>query len=585
MNLYKMFLGGILAAAAACGFTACDGDPELPPVFAPEATIEANTTILEMKTQYWSSDRNYADTVGLTPDGKHVIVSGRVISCDSTGNIYKSLIIQDKTAAMAISIDTTKLYMNYPVGEEVLIDLTGCYVGKYNGLFQMGKPNPYNGTYEISFMKYSAFAAVSQRNGLPNVNDIDTLTTTIEQINNWTSEADIIKNQSRLIRLDSVSFVGGGTLTWADNGNNVNRSLRDKNGQTLTVRNSGYASFGRDVMPAGTGSVVCILSYYGTGWQLLFRTALDCFGFDGVPTGDTPGTVTPDLPDVPNGDGTADSPLSVPQVIQGATGTDKWVTGYIVGWVDGASITDGCVFSATSETASTSVSNILLAATPDEKNIANCIPLQLPANTDVRTKLNLKDNPTNLGKQVSVLGSLEKYFQVPGVKSVSDFSWGDKGGVSTPDEPAEPATEATFTVAKAIASGSSYAIVAEGKVAKPLSSTYGYLPVADVTVTEGTLSTPDANAFKFTETADKDGYYITDSNGKYLYMTGEYNSFNVADKAEEGAVWTVTVKADGTFSITNKTTGKTVQYSSQYTSYGAYSDTRGTLPVLYVKSK
>lgn len=582
MDLYKMLVGGVMAAAAACGFTSCDGDPELPPVFAPVATIEANTTILDMKTQYWSSDRNYADTVGLTPDGKHVIVSGRVISCDSTGNIYKSLIIQDKTAAMAISIDTTKLYMNYPVGEEVLIDLTGCYVGKYNGLFQMGKPNPYNGTYEISFMKYSAFAAASQRNGLPNVTDVDTLATTISEVLSWTSEADIIKNQSRLIRLDSVSFVGGGTLTWADNGNNVNRTLRDKTGQTLTVRNSGYASFGRDVMPAGTGSVVCILSYYGTGWQLLFRTALDCFDFDGVPVADTPGGTTPDLPDAPNGDGTADSPLSVPQVIKGATGTDKWVTGYIVGWVDGASISDGANFTATTETTSVSVSNLLLAATPDEKNVANCIPLQLPANTDVRTKLNLKDNPGNLGKQVSVLGSLEKYFQVPGLKNISDFSWGAKGGVSTPDE---PVANATFTVAKAVASGSSYAMVAGGKVAKPLSSAYGYLKVDDASVTDGTLSTPAANAFKFTETAEKDGYYITDSNGKYLYMTGSYDSFNVSDKAEAGSVWTVTANADGTFSITNKTTGKTMQYSSQYTSFGAYSDSRGTLPVLYVSSK
>lgn len=126
-----------------------------------------NTSILDLKTQYWSDERNYADTVGLTPEGKHVIIAGRVISCDSTGNIYKSLVIQDATAAMAISLDTTKIYNYFPVGEEVVIDMTGQFVGKYNGLFQMGLPKPYNNTYEISFMKYAAFKNAASANGFP----------------------------------------------------------------------------------------------------------------------------------------------------------------------------------------------------------------------------------------------------------------------------------------------------------------------------------------------------------------------------------------------------------------------------------
>lgn len=41
--------------------------------------------------------------------------------------------------------------------------------------------------------------------------------------------------------------------------------------------------------------------------------------------------------------------------------------------------------------------------------------MQLPQG-DVRTALNLKDNPENLGKQVNLLGSMEAYFGVCGVK-------------------------------------------------------------------------------------------------------------------------------------------------------------------------
>lgn len=56
------------------------------------------------------------------------------------------------------------------------------------------------------------------------------------------------------------------------------------------------------------------------------------------------------------------------------------------------------------------------------------VPVQLPANTAVREVLNLLDNPGNAGKNVWVLGTIEKYFSVAGVKNVSDYSF---DGVTT----------------------------------------------------------------------------------------------------------------------------------------------------------
>lgn len=576
MNLYKAIIPALAAIAMVTGFSACDEDPELAPVTAPVSPIrnEVNTSILDLKTQYWNTERNFADTVGLTPEGKHVVIAGRVISCDSTGNIYKSLVIQDATAALAISLDTTKIYNYFPVGEEVVIDMTGQFLGKYNGLFQMGKPQPYQNTYEISFMKYAAFKAAASPNGFPEVEKLDTIRTSISQIKSWTAEDSIIKYQSQLIELRDVQFVGGGTLTWADNGANANRELRDNQGNTITVRNSAYASFAREVMPAGRGDVVCILSYYGTSWQILFRSTTDCHNFSG--TSDNPDD--PSLPDVPGGDGSADSPFSVPQIINAATGTNVWVTGYIVGWVEGASLSEGAHF----ETPAASESNILLAATPDETNVGNCIPVQLLSGTDARAKLNLSTNPDNLGKQVSLLGNIEKYFGVNAVKGTSGYAWGDKGGEVTPEPPADAVN---FRKATAIVSGNSYVLVANGKVAQPLSSAYGYLKVADVTVAEdGTLSCPADYAFTFTADADKN-YTIQDPSGKYVYMKDSYNSFNMDDNAVDGSAWTVTFSADGACSIKNVAKEKTIQYDAQYTSYGAYSDSRGTLPTLYEKIK
>ena len=66
-------------------------------------------------------------------------------------------------------------------------------------------------------------------------------------------------------------------------------------------------------------------------------------------------------------------------------------------------------------------SNLVISA--GETNV----PVALPSGSQVRTNLNLKDNATNLGKTVWVYGTIEKYFSVPGVKNVTDYSWDGEG--------------------------------------------------------------------------------------------------------------------------------------------------------------
>ncbi len=99
----------------------------------------------------------------------------------------------------------------------------------------------------------------------------------------------------------------------------------------------------------------------------------------------------------------------------------------------------------------------------------------------------------------------------------------------------------------------------------------------------------EANEFfgyTFTETATAGEFTIQDAYGRYLYMNGTYNSFNVkADASELGdaAIWTITIDGDGVATIVNKEKNKTFAYSTQYESYGAY-ETLGSnhiKPVLY----
>lgn len=151
------------------------------------------------------------------------------------------------------------------------------------------------------------------------------------------------------------------------------------------------------------------------------------------------------------------------------------------------------------------------------------------------------------------------------------------------------AAEKTFTKvtyrkyvkAAAVEDGKSYLIVANGKVATPITGSYGYLNVVDGNEADGVISQETADN-EFTFEAVNGGYKIKQSNGKYLYMKGAYNSFNVAKETTENDVWTVTANADGTFKIENVGMAKYIQYSTKYTSYGSYADAQGDMPYLYI---
>ncbi|MBQ7444045.1 MAG: hypothetical protein IJS59_09340 [Bacteroidaceae bacterium] len=170
------------------------------------------------------------------------------------------------------------------------------------------------------------------------------------------------------------------------------------------------------------GQVVIYNSKYEftQGSQLYSLNGETSGGGSGEPSGDAKGS------------GTQEDPYNVVAAIANNSGT-AWVTGYIVGWIDGKTLADGARFNGSSTVAT----NIIIADNPDETNIANCMPVQLPAG-DVRQALNLMDNPGNYKKSVKLYGSLEKYFGAAGIKSISNYSI---DGSSTPEP--QPAGEAT----------------------------------------------------------------------------------------------------------------------------------------------
>lgn len=130
-------------------------------------------------------------------------------------------------------------------------------------------------------------------------------------------------------------------------------------------------------------------------------------------------------------DGTFEKPLGVSDAMT-ATGT-KWVKGYIVGVYEtkdanGATL-DKYVMSTKAPFYTNT--NILIAASATETDLSKCMTVQLPTG-DIRKALNLVENASNLGKEVMIYGSLEKYFNMPGVKSLTGY-WLNGNGIKPDD--------------------------------------------------------------------------------------------------------------------------------------------------------
>lgn len=560
--------------AATVGFSSCQDHFDEPnPNDAPTATLTANTSIAEVKAMFWDDNNNYCQQVGTKDNGDHIIVSGHVVSSDFAGNCFKYIVLQDETGALNFSINSYNLYLNYRRGQEMVIDLTGLYVGKYRGLFQVGFPSfnsSINGD-ETSFMAPEFFRRNAELNGWPNLATVDTVT-----VNSFselgTTPAELQKWQSQLVRFNNVEFVPNtetSTLsTYHSSG--VTQQIKDAAGNTLDIRTSGYANFWNNTLPEGRGDVVALLGYYinlanSGGWQLtlLDAASLMNFGNPTVPEGSKEkpysvqkaialqvnaqnqsgwvqgyivGTVAPEVTEVKSnadidwsanpetnttlvigqtpetkdiseclvmvlpagsslrangalrenpdnykkeikargtfatvlgtfgitnnngssseyeiegksgdnppaeqGDGTEEKPFSCAQIIAfnpqsttDAVKTGVWTTGYIVGYY--------ADYEAHFDANGKQAANILISDTPDASNKSQCVCIQLVAQTEVRTKLNLVDNPGNLGKQVTVFGDVMKYNTLPGIKNTSKYKLDGQGGGDTPVQPAQGVT-------------------------------------------------------------------------------------------------------------------------------------------------
>lgn len=214
---------------------------------------------------------------------KDMMIKAVVTGNDVSGNIYNQVSVQDASGAIIIAINGSGLSGYLPVGQEILVNLKGLYIGSYKKLPQIGGVNTKISDGTLSMGKIER-AVWNQHFKILNPGEADASTVEPEEfdLTKLTDKAYMEANVCKLMTLKKVKFASAnGTNVWAPKDTNTSLELIDAesgkkiNSSNLVVRNSGYSKFANEVVPQGVFDITGIFTRFGDTWQIVLRSTDD----------------------------------------------------------------------------------------------------------------------------------------------------------------------------------------------------------------------------------------------------------------------------------------------------------------------
>lgn len=212
-----------------------------------------------------------------------VQIKGRVVGNDIGGNIYNEVSIDDGTGAILICISQGGLFSYLPVGQEIVVDLKGLYIGGYGKQAEIGMP--YTNAKGNSYVSRMSRVLWNKHFKLTGVADASKVVAEEFDVSKRTKEEYFTANNGKLMTIKNVEFTNAdGKTTFApsdekDAANSVNRGLA-QNGKpiatsSIVVRTSSYADFAAKQLPTGKLNITGVFTRYRTTWQILIRDERD----------------------------------------------------------------------------------------------------------------------------------------------------------------------------------------------------------------------------------------------------------------------------------------------------------------------
>ena len=237
-------------------------------------------SIADLKTQFATiinSDNGYKLIE------KDMMIKAVVTGNDVSGNIYNQVSVQDASGAIIIAINGSGLSGYLPVGQEILVNLKGLYIGSYKKLPQIGGVNTKISDGSLGMGKIER-AIWNEHFKILNPGEADASTVVPEEfdLTKLTDAAYMEANVGKLMTLKKVKFASAnGTNVWAPDDTNTSLELIDAetgkkiSSSNLVVRNSGYSKFANEVVPQGVFDITGIFTRYNNTWQIVLRSTDD----------------------------------------------------------------------------------------------------------------------------------------------------------------------------------------------------------------------------------------------------------------------------------------------------------------------
>lgn len=238
-------------------------------------------TISELKEKYATQiERGLYKQVD-----EDIKILGIVTGNDLGGNLYNQVCLQDKTGGILVCIGKSGLYGELPVGQQVLIDCKGLYIGGYNKQAELGGvyTKTDKGSQSIGKVDRYVWEKHYKIIGEADEAKAEAMVEVFDQTK--IKDADYLKSCSgKLMRIEGVTFADAGKKVFAaeadkDKANCVNRGFSGISKDNLVVRTSAYAKFANALLPEGPQNVTGIFTRYAgksnDTWQILIRTADD----------------------------------------------------------------------------------------------------------------------------------------------------------------------------------------------------------------------------------------------------------------------------------------------------------------------
>lgn len=237
-------------------------------------------SIADLKTQFATiinSDNGYKQIE------KDMMIKAVVTGNDVSGNIYNQVSVQDASGAIIIAINGSGLSGYLPVGQEILVNLKGLYIGSYKKLPQIGGVNTKLSDGSLGMGKIER-AIWNEHFKILNPGEADASTVVPEEfdLTKLTDAAYMDANVGKLMTLKKVKFASAnGTNVWAPDDTNTSLELIDAetgkriSSSDLVVRNSGYSKFANEVVPQGVFDITGIFTRYNNTWQIVLRSTDD----------------------------------------------------------------------------------------------------------------------------------------------------------------------------------------------------------------------------------------------------------------------------------------------------------------------